>query len=605
MSPLVRRRRQRKVWHRSARFLRERPGVAVLLGGLGVVVVVGLWCVVSTWRCSAALAEVERSGLILRQQLVEADADGARQALEDYREAAETARSRTSGPTFWALERLPIVGDDAAALAAAARVLDDLGREALPPVVESADQVTARAFHPEDKQFPLERIAGLREPARQGRAAFERAAAELDEIDSAGLVGPLRTRFEELRTLVVTARDTLGSAYRAAELMPELLGQDGPRHYLLVFANNAELRSAGGLAGSISLVRAAGGQVEIVDQEASHNFGITERSPIPLTSEERNVFGDALGRYFLDATMTPDIPRAAELMAAHWRADYDQPIDGIFLVDPVAVSYLLGGTGPVDVPGYAPVTAGNVVESVENTIYRLTTDFAEHDEYQHAVAKAVFNAFADGRGEAASVISALATGVQEGRIRMHAFDRSVQQQVAGTAIAGEMPGDEEAVGVYLNDATESKMSYYLEYDVELVARSCDDGVQELAGSVDLTNDTPDDIADLPPTVTGHTAEDTDTLPGDQKVGMYLMFPGSGRLMELEVPGRRIVAPTTFPLGARSVAPVFLTLAPEETASVEFVVTTGRGQTGDTDLFVTPGATPGGGSRTVQSACASQ
>ena len=50
-----------------------------------------------------------------------------------------------------------------------------------------------------------------------------------------------------------------------------------------------------------------------------------------------------------------------------------------------------------------------------------------HDDYQHAVAEAVFDAFANGRGDPATVISALAAGVEEGRIRMHAFDRSVQQ----------------------------------------------------------------------------------------------------------------------------------------------------------------------------------
>ncbi|UMG91136.1 DUF4012 domain-containing protein [Nocardioides sp. TF02-7] len=471
--------------------------------------------------------------------------------------------------------------------------------------MESAEQVTSRAFHPQDHQFPLARIAALREPARRSEAAFDAAADRLAAVDESDLAGPLRTRFDQLRTLVVAGRDTLGSAYRAAAMMPDLLGDDRTRRYLLVLENNAELRSTGGLAGSISVVEATDGRVEIVHQEPSHDFGIRDRSPVPLTREERRVFGDALGQYFLNAVMTPDVPRAAELMAAHWREDRGSPIDGVFLVDPVAVSYLLSGTGPVAVPGYPPVAAGTVVAAVENTIYRVTTDVAEHDAYQNAVAKAVFDAFAAGRGDAVDVVTALARGVAEGRIRMHSFHPDVQERVAGTAVAGELPGDEAAIGVYLNDATASKMSYYLDYDVAVAARSCEDAVQELAGTVRLTNDTPPDVADLPPTVTGYTGPDAGFRPGDQKVVAYLMLPASGEVVEVEVAGRRIDPPATFPLGGRTVVPVFVHLRPEETQEVEFVVRTGPAQTGDVELVVTPGSTPGSASRTLPSACRSR
>lgn len=576
--------------------------------GLGVLVVVLLaviWTGFTLWRASGDLHDVQRSALVLRGKLADGDADGARRALAEYQDAARRAHDRTDGPTFAVFEHLPVVGDDARAVALAARVLDDLGRDGLPPIVESADQVTAGAYQPRDHRFPLAAIAALREPARESEAAFDAAADDLRGTDASALAGPVRTRFEELRSLVLTSRDTLGSAYRAAAMMPDLLGQHGTRRYLLVFENNAELRSTGGLAGSVSELVARDGHVDIVDQEATHSFGITRRSPVPLTRQERAVFGPALGQYFLDAVLTPDVPRASELMAAHWQKAYGQRIDGIFLVDPVAVSYLLTGTGPVDVPGYAPVTSADVVQSVENTIYKLTTDPAAHDDYQDAVAKAVFNTFADGRGDPAQVITGLARGVAEGRIRMHSFDRSVQQHVAGTEIAGELPADEPAVGVYLNDGTGSKMSYYLKYDVSLVARSCTGDVQDLVGSIRLTNDTPDDIAELPWSVTGFTPDRPEGfVPGEQQVAMYLMIPDGASVDELEVADRQIQAPATLPFEGRTMVPIYLDLTPQETQNVDFVLRTGHGQTGSTDLFVTPGAEAGSQSGTVPSACAS-
>ncbi|WP_344777250.1 DUF4012 domain-containing protein [Nocardioides panacisoli] len=606
MSPLVRRRRgPRSLWHRARTGLASRPVVLVSLVLGGILVLGILWCAFVGWRASSDLTEVRRDGEIMRDRLVDGDAAGAREALRNYQDAAAAAADRTDGPTWWTLEHLPVFGDDAQGIAVASSVLDDLGQQALPELVDAADQVTSRAFQPQGHRFPVSTITDAQEPAEKSEAAFADADRRLDAVDSSGFVGPVREGFDSLRSLVTTSRSTLGSVYRAARIMPDLLGANGPRHYLLVFENNAELRSTGGLAGSVSLLAADDGRVDIVDQEATHSFGNSRRSPVPLTREEEQLFGPALGQYFLDADLTPDVPRAAELMAGHWEKAYHQRVDGVFMIDPVAVSYLLAGTGPVPVPGYGPVTASTVVQLVENEIYKQTTSFAAHDAYQDAVAKAVFNAFADGRGDPVQLVTGLVRGVAEGRIRVHSFDKDVQQQISGTAIAGELPSEDPAVGVYLNDGTASKMSYYLRYDVHLVARSCTGDVQDLSGSIKLTNDTPPDIADYPWSVTGDKNRPDYWVTGEQQVVIYLMFPGDGQLESLEIDNRAINPPSTRPLEHRTVAPIYIDLQPEETSTVNFVLRTGHGQTGDVHLFVTPGSQPGSQSTTVSSHCSSQ
>ena len=42
---------------------------------------------------------------------------------------------------------------------------------------------------------------------------------------------------------------------RTATLLPAMLGRDGPRDYLIVFQNNAEWRSLGGIVGALALQR--------------------------------------------------------------------------------------------------------------------------------------------------------------------------------------------------------------------------------------------------------------------------------------------------------------------------------------------------------------
>lgn len=618
VSPVVRRRRRRPHhWRRLLEWSLERPAVLVGWGILGLFLLVGAWCGWTAWATAQDLEEVESRARLLRSELIDGDADGAARALEGYQDAAASAKARTDGPTWWLVERIPVLGDDAQAVETVSAVLAELGTDALPQLVEAAEQVAARAFNPTDHRFPLDTIAATREPAQQSEQAFAEAAATLEEVDSEGFVGPVRQSFDQLRGEVLSARSTLGSVFRAAELMPMMLGGEDDRNYLLVFQNNAELRSLGGLAGSVSVIRADEGRIDIVDQAGTSGFGAIPRSVLPLTADERRLFGAILGQYFMNASLTPDVPRASALMATRWEQEVGGHIDGVFFVDPVATSYLLRAIGPVQVPGYGAVDATNVVAEVENRIYLETSNREEQEDYQNAVAKAVFNAFADGRGDPADVIRELVVGVAEGRIRMHATDPDEQARIAGTAIAGELPSVDDGdgpggapdsngeIGIYFNDATASKMSYYLRYEVEAVARSCAGNVQEVVGTIEITNATPEGAELLPPSVTGIFPGSTrygEIEPGQQYVLTYLMAPPGGEIQELELDGRAINDIVIQEFEGRDVATVLSLLDPGESQTVDVVVTTASGQTEPVDIVVTPGAWPGTESETLRSAC---
>ena len=605
VSPVVRRRRRPRGWRGAVRWLRERPS-RMVWSGLGAVAVLFLlwtgWTVLSAVH---ALQDVQHDALVLRNDLQEGD-PGAEESLQHYQDSAARAHARTDGITWHLLEHAPFYGDDAEAVATSAEVLDDLGDDGIPQLVDAAQLVAARSFNPEDHRFPLETIESIGQPARESQQAFDAAATRLGSVDTSGLSGPLGDRYEKLSSIVLDARAALGSAYRAADLMPSLLGADGPRNHLLVLENNAELRSLGGLAGSISMIHADDGDVDIVKQEGTSKYGALQRPVIKLTPGEDRVFGPTLGQWFMNASMTPDAARAAELAAARWKQEVGGDIDGVFFVDPVAVSYLLNATGPVEVPGYGRVTSLDVVAKVENQIYLTAPDRAAQEDFQNAVARAVFNAFAAGRGDPVTVIRELVTAVGEGRIRMHSFDADEQAHIADTEIAGQLTTQDQhtQVGIYVNDALESKMTYYLKYDADVVARSCSGYSQEVVGTIDLHNDVPDGF-DVPPTVSGlfPGARFYDELePGQQRIAVYLMAPERGRITELALDGRDFDPVATQDLDGRDVAQVVTVLDPGQTQKIDFTLTTGPGQTGPVELDVTPGAFPGSSAKTLRSAC---
>ena len=586
------------------RILQGRRGVWLVV--VGVVLVAGLWVGWTLWSASRALSDAANHAEVMRAALIRGDADGARLAMREYQESVDTAESRTGGVTWSALERVPGFGDDFRGIEVVSSVLADIGRDGLPPLAEAAEEVSGEAFRPKGHAFPIEGIAGLAPPAERSQRAFDRAEERLAKVDSSSFAGPVRAKFDKLRELVGTTRSTLGSTYRAARLLPALLGKDRPRNILLVLQNNAEARSSGGLPGALTLLHTDRGRVKVAGQIDAADLGVTPEPVLPLTAEERTVFGPMLGRYAVDATMTPDFARAADLLRARWQLRGGRPLDAVVFVDPVAVSYLMGGTGGIAVPGYPGITANTVVAAVENQVYRATGDRRAQSDYQQAVAKAVFDALANGTGDSVATLTGLVRGVEEGRVRLHLFDDAEQQQIAGTLIAGDFPTGPTRtprVGIYVNDAGPTKMQYYLKYRAHAAARDCAGGRQTIVGTLELHSDTPPDPRSLSPAITGAGYPGVRVTPGNQLLVLYITTPVGGEVGRFELDGQLMDGPDVLSFAGRKLARVAVSLEPQERHTLQFEVRSGKGQDDDARLEVSPGASSGSSNATIPSACA--
>ncbi len=564
--------------------------------GIAGVVAVGLlamaWCGWTAYRVYSDLKDARDQALILEAALARGDVDGARQANASFQEATEAAAGRTDGPVWGGFEGLPVFGDDATGLADVADVLSDIAESGIPPVLDSAAELNAGTYAPTEHQFPLDQIATLQAPATESSAVFAEAADRLDRIDAHGFVGPLREELDQLRDEVRLAAATLDTARRASKLMPGLLGGEGPRDYLLVFQTNAELRATGGLPGVMSLIHAENGRVDITRQASAGAMGELDKPVLPLTAEELGLYGRQLGTYFLDSNFTPDLPRAAELWRARWRLETGSDIDGVFVVDPVAVSYLLGTTGVMQVEGRA-LTEQTLVTEVEHLAYLRYGDQVSQDGFFNAVADSAFDVFANGGGNPVDLVTGLVRGVNEHRILMHAFVPDEQEVIAGTTIAGEV--DEQAkdtpeVGVYLNDGTGAKMSFFLDHEVQVTSVSCENGRQTLAGRLRVTSDTPPDVAELPQTVVGFNDGFGDSVePGDQLVVADLYAPLGGTVREIAFDGEPLPDPAVDHYRGRDVVSLGLPLDPGQSRVVTWIMVGGPDQTAPAEVSVTPGA----------------
>ncbi|TWG93969.1 uncharacterized protein DUF4012 [Nocardioides sp. J9] len=554
-----------------------------VLAAVGVVVVLaGAWCAYTAWQVQDDLDDAVRHAEAVQTAVEERDPETLRDELDALRDASSAAADRTSGPTWALLTKVPWFGDDAAGIELVSDVLDDLAADGIEPLATVSERVDE--LLPRDGGADLAVVGELSGPVSQAEAAFARADERLQDVDASGL----HTRFTDFRGRVDSAARGLRSARIATDVLPTMLGGDGKRRHLLVFQNNAEVRATGGLPGAVSYLEAEDGRIALTHHVAGSALGRTPTSVLPLTDAEVELYDDYLGRYFVDANMTPDVPRAADLMVARWQQEYPmRPVDGVVMVDAVAISYLLEATGPITVDG-VELTGDNLVDELLHESYVRLPEPAAQDAFFAEVAGETFARFTRGVGDPAAMLRALARGVDERRVFVTSYDDDVRAALDGTAIAGELVTDADVtspqVEVTLNDTTGAKMSYYLRYDVDVVPVSCVDGVQSFSAKARLRSIAPADAATLPAYITG--GGDYGVDPGSQVVTVRVFGPVGGTVGQLEFNGEPMDLIRADQDG-RPVGMTYVQLDPGQTVDLAWTMKSGAGQTGDAVVAVTP------------------
>lgn len=553
------------------------------------------------WQVQGDLRDAEASVTRLKDSLDDEDPSSSDAAVAALRADARSAAERTDGAWWAALTHMPAVGDDATGVQAMSRSLDtiaDGGVQPLSDSVQDVDQVLAGG------RIDVAAVRDLQQPVGQAHRAFASAAADVSGLDSSGYAGPLRSRFQRYASVVDDTAAALGSAEKATEVLPGMAGADGPRDYLLVFQNNAEIRATGGLPGSWARLHAEDGKISIVQQGTAAEFPERATPILPLTKSELALHHEQLGTYFHDANFTPDFPRAAELWTARWQEKYPATrLDGVLSLDPVAMSYLLEGTGPVQVGGLT-LTSDNAVDELLNRPYRELSPAAQDLLFAKA-AKAIFEASTGHMQSPMRLVEGLDRAAREGRFLVAPRDPAEREALAGTRVEGALTADDGRtphVDIALNDGTGSKMSYYLRYWADLKPIKCEGGTQTLTGSMTLNqNISATDAAKLPGSVTGSGTFGVN--PGKQIVVMPIYGPYGGTIDHISVNGKRlddIIKIVDYE--GRPATIVFAQLSSRKDVVFNWTMTTGKGQTGNPELGMTPSIVPGNNDATFKSAC---
>lgn len=454
--PERRRRRRRWVW------LVVAVALVLLIAGTAVAAV-KLFDRAMTTRAhlEAAMGDVQT----VQQSILAQDPAAATEAVARLAQETNEAVKPTQG-RLWALaEMVPWVGSNLSAVRQVAEVTDSLVTD----VVTPATQLDLGALAPSGGRIDVAALTGLSTVVDGVAAGADRASSAIGKIDKSGLIDQVSSGVVRLEDALATLNDTLSPVHDILGILPEALGAEEPRDYLVMFQGNSEARSLAGNAAVFIVIHVDNGAISITQHVDSSDFRQPVDEPVvPLDPEAVAIYGDKIGRYTPDFTMVPDFPAATGILQGWWDRDVKTDVDAYISMDPVALSYLLAVTGPVALPGGETLTAENAVPLLLNEAYFRYENPLMQNAFFGAAADAVFTALTNGAGSPTGLISALSRAADEGRLLYASDDPDEMALVASSRMSGQMPttdDDGPLIGVYANDNTASKKSYYLDMSI--------------------------------------------------------------------------------------------------------------------------------------------
>ncbi|MEO8776579.1 MAG: DUF4012 domain-containing protein, partial [Candidatus Nanopelagicales bacterium] len=505
-------------------------------------------------------------------------------------DAAAQAHGHTEGPLWWLAAKVPFVGPNFAAIGTVSEVIDELATRALPSLVDVAGVVGHKGLIVSGGRIDVARLQAAAPLVASADAELITAQQQLSTIDVAALNSHVSTPILDLEAKLDDIAGTTAAIRRALTLLPAMLGADGPRTYLVMLQNNAEVRATGGLPGSWVEMQVSDGAVKILDIRPS--APVTGDDPIlPLTVAEQALYGDQLVIYPQDTNFTPDFPRTAQLSQAFWKRETGRQVDGVFSLDTVALSHILAATGPVTLPDGTKITASNAVSYLLSDVYaKFAGDPQAHHAYFAEVSRAVFAAIATGQVSSSGMLDALAASENEGRLYAWSAHPQEQSLLTETGLSGALVGhvgDAPVVGVFLNDSSGAKMSYYLRTAVRLNGQKClPDGQQAFTVTVTLTSTAPQDAAtSLPQYVTGGGQY---IRAGDVATGILVFSPSGGKIDKATVGDQGSAFVQQVQQGDHWAVTGSTELAPGQSITMTVQMHSGEGQPGVPLLRKTPG-----------------
>ncbi|HEY5025309.1 MAG TPA: DUF4012 domain-containing protein [Acidimicrobiales bacterium] len=331
--------------------------VVLWLAAAGAIVALGLV------HASHGMADVNQA----RAHLTASDVvnRAATVPLRDAVKEFDSAHGLLHSPILAPLDIVPVIGRQLRSvqdLASAAGQVARIGAGA----IDQAHAVLESAHASGSKRVlelaKLARLAGT----------TDRALGRIETGPANALVAPLASKHDTFVRDLADIRTRLQHAAGVAGTMADIL--KGPQTYLLLMANNAEMRAGSGNFLEVGAMATHDGHLTLSNLNQTVN--------IPVAAGKVTATGDLEARWgwlkpgedWRNLGFTPQFDVNGPLAAQMWQAETGQHVDGVIAVDIETLHQILLVTGPVTLHNGTVVSADNVVQLLTHDQYKGLVD---------------------------------------------------------------------------------------------------------------------------------------------------------------------------------------------------------------------------------------
>lgn len=226
------------------------------------------------------------------------------------------------------------------------------------------------------------------------KTAFQQIGDETEKIYEFLSLAQPRITDSRLAKQIQESRTFLLNIKPLINYLPDLIGLNGRRVYLLLFQNNTELRPTGGFIGSFGLLTLDKGKIADLEIEDVYSADGHLKGHVEPPPSLKKYLGEA-GWYLRDSNWDPDFPTTAVRAAWFLEKEIGRTVDGVIGINLNFVQKLLRETGEIEVFDFnEKINADNLFERAE---YHSEVNFfpgsTQKRDFLGAIARTLFEKF--------------------------------------------------------------------------------------------------------------------------------------------------------------------------------------------------------------------
>ena len=393
-------------------------------------------------------------------------------------EQIASMRDTVNGPAWTIASFIPVYGDDIKLVRGMMEQADILAQDAMLPACAQLEDFKLGNLLT-DGAVNIDMLKGLITTIQDVEPVVVSSIDAIDALPEPH-IGKIKVLMDKVTGPMASAKTVLSNINEIAPVLPQMLGDNGSRTYLLMAQQNAELRATGGLPGSIGPLIVENGKITVGDFVAgSTNFSTEANMHGDVTAEENALFSDRMATRITDTNFNPDFPRVAHFAKGLYEAGTGQKVDGVIAIDPVFLQYLLALSGSVDVAGIN-VNGDNAAALMLHDAYNMLS-VEQTDQFFSSVAGLAFKQIMGNLGEVgfSNLFKTLGRGIAEHRFLAWMENPEEEELMTLLGCSGALKDDpaEPELGVYFADETWSKISWYFSSNTHV-----DEGVKNSDGT---------------------------------------------------------------------------------------------------------------------------